>query len=647
MNLHGNGSDNMPSTDADGVQNVENSVASESLGRVDPQYGGGAGENDDDDDVVAMEGYTPLNFNINEFVMVHDGSDDNSDDGGNFAIFNEEMDGEPFTSGYYRMMGAAPRRVNGVKDGLFGYAISHNHDDNDDSSHTTSDSGIENPENKLDGINSVQSWEVPDDFHLLAESALRGLEIEHTSTLGMSTDMDRDEKSSEHCALTSQLTQPIAGFPSGHGFCDGAETQTVDDYLLSHTSDSPIESATQPSTASSSSSVATAVIPTKESQSFKTKPIDISAIQKAMQSIRLKSPQLATTLDAGALSSLSTTATDVATEAALASIIDFSSRVMEESRNKQLQIHPIIPVVPLAAFRRVTPKAQAASANLTRSATLSEAVLRLWPLICFRRKIRATGIGILSQGQTTRSSKTLIIHIVGADGVECSSEALVHNLVGPFARWLNAALHSGILGECYGTGMAAQSQLIEINALIIEFSGPNLPGDMIGNVLDLLPPPSITPSSGLTSAKATFHQREYHEVSSCADVPLVDLAIAYNAGIWGYDSWKPTIECMIRGNNVDSLAHDRKSLIGNTIFVITAYTLEESEDDAAVITDLVETIALNRLMKLQENSNAIARLLWGPEPNPFSSRLERYTASAPPGRKYFENGAWQAWLLGV
>jgi hypothetical protein len=645
MNLHGNNGDNT-STDADGGRNVENSVESETLGGVDPRYGGGGGGSGEHGDVVdAMEGYTPLNFNMNEFVMVHDGSDDDSYDGVSLAILNEEMDGESFPSGYYHMMGAAPRRVNGVKDSFFGYAISHNNDDDDDdSSHTdTSDSGIENPEYNSDGINSMQSLEVPDDFHLLAESALRGLEIEHSSALGMSTDMDRDEKSSENFALTSPLTQSTVGFPSGHGFCDGAEIQTVDDLLSdTDTSDSPIESAIQPSTVAAISAVATAIIPTKESQSFKTKPMDISAIHKAMQSIRLKSPQLATALDAGALSSLSTTAAGVATDATLASIIDFSSRVMEESRHKQLQIHPIIPMVPLAAFRRVTPKAQAASANLTRSATLSEAVLRLWPLICFRRKNRATEIGILSQRQTTCSSKTLTIHIVGADGAECSSEALVHKSVGPFVRWLNAAIHSGILGECYRTRMTAQPQLIEIDAVLIEFSGPNLPGDMIGNVMDLLPPPSITPSSGLISAKATFHQREYHEVSSCADVSLADLAIAYNAGIWGYDSWKPTIEWMTRGINVDSPAHNK--LLGNTIFVITAYTLEESEDDAAVITDLVETIALSRS---QENSHAIARQLWTPEPNPFSSRLERYTASAPPGRKYFENGAWQAWLLGV
>lgn len=634
MNFHDNDVPRID-TDVDGGQNEEfhssfyteerevGYDAQNGVGGFD--FGGGESTTSPLHD-VAMEGYTPLNFNMNEFVMLQDGSDDLSDDGGNIAIVHEEMDGELFSSGYYHVMGAAPRRMNGVKDSVSGYAVPHLDDDHDDDSSQTdiSDSGVENPEYNL------ESSLVPDDFHLLAENVLRGLEVEHSSTLEMATNtMVRNETFSISCTQMN----------SGHEFCEGAEMiQTADD-LLSNTSESAIHTSTAAAVAA-----ATEIMPTKESKLSRAKPVDVNAIQKAMQSIRLKSPKLASTLDAGALSSFSTTAADVAIDAALA-----SSRIMEQSHDARFQTHPIIPAVPLAAFRRVTLKAQAASANLTRSATLSDAVLRLWPLICFRRKMIGTGIGVLSQQETSSPSKTLTIHIVGVDGVECSSESSVHKSVSPFVRWLNAALYSGILREYNGTGMAAQSQVTEIEALLIEFFGPNLPRDMVGNILDLLPP-SLTPSSRLTSAKATFHQREYHEGSicaDCADTQLADLAIAFNAGIWGYDSWKPTIERMIRGSNVDSPC-DKKSMRGSTIFVITAYTLEESEDDASVILDLVETIALNRSMKLQENNaQAIARQLWAPEPNPFSSRIERYTASAPPGRKYFENGAWQAWLLGV
>jgi hypothetical protein len=45
--------------------------------------------------------------------------------------------------------------------------------------------------------------------------------------------------------------------------------------------------------------------------------------------------------------------------------------------------HGIVTAGPLATFRRSTPKAQAASANLMRRAALSETVLQLWSLIFF------------------------------------------------------------------------------------------------------------------------------------------------------------------------------------------------------------------------------------------------------------------------
>ena len=240
------------------------------------------------------------------------------------------------------------------------------------------------------------------------------------------------------------------------------------------------------------------------------------------------------------------------------------------------------------------------------------------------------------QQRATRDySKTLILHILGADGVECSSADSVRKAVGPFVRWMDAALHSGALGESKVNGVATQPQLIEIDSLLIEFSGPNVPSALVGDVLDLLSH-SNAPSVRLTSAKAIFQHREYHEVRSCDDdAPSADIAVAFNAGIWGYDSWKPTIASMSSPDN------DTCSGIGKTLFVITAYTIEECEDDADVVANVVEEIQSSH----NNHAGSIARQLWI-ETNPFSSRCERITASAPPGRKYFENGAWQAWLLG-
>ena len=97
-------------------------------------------------------------------------------------------------------------------------------------------------------------------------------------------------------------------------------------------------------------------------------------------------------------------------------------------------------------------------------------------------------------------------------------------------------------------GMPAHFQSTDINALLIEFSGPNIPITLIGKALNLLTRSNSPPTSGLVSAKAIFRQQEYHEAPSSKyggeDAPSADISIAFNAGIWGYDSWNPTVAYM-------------------------------------------------------------------------------------------------------
>jgi len=113
--------------------------------------------------------------------------------------------------------------------------------------------------------------------------------------------------------------------------------------------------------------------------------------------------------------------------------------------------------------------------------------------------------------------------------------------------------------------------------------------------------------------------------------PKADLAIAFNAGVWGYREWKTTIEYMVQQKQ-------------SVPFVFTAYTLEEAEDDYDVIQQAVAEAA-----STDDNNNdrisACSCCSWEPEANPFSSREDRYTATAVPGRQYRENAAWQGWLL--
>ena len=74
------------------------------------------------------------------------------------------------------------------------------------------------------------------------------------------------------------------------------------------------------------------------------------------------------------------------------------------------------------------------------------------------------------------------------------------------------------------------------------------------------------PDCGLTLG-VCFRRGLYHQDRQPG--PPADLCIAFHAGVWGYDSWIPTIEaaCLER----------------NTPFVITSYTQNESEGDEEAI----------------------------------------------------------------
>ena len=304
------------------------------------------------------------------------------------------------------------------------------------------------------------------------------------------------------------------------------------------------------------------------SQAKELPPIDNQAVRKAMENMRLKSPNLANTLDAGAEQRL-----DAKYRLSLA-----PSLVPD--------VHGIIPPAPLKAFRKMTAKAVAASANLSRSATISEAIVRCLPHL------------LLPNQDKKQKESNLVIHIIGSDHVECQSEETVRAAVGPLVRWIESACSSNV------------------SSIEIELSGPNVPvaAERRG-VTDL----SSTSNGGLQSATARCVNCVYHDYLQSKECKTPDLAIAYDAGIWGYDEWRPTLEAMC---NHDSAIP----------FVITGYTVQEVEDDAEVVTEIA--------------ANGKACCLWSPEINPFGSRKKRETSSAARGREYRENGAWQAWRLG-
>lgn len=301
-------------------------------------------------------------------------------------------------------------------------------------------------------------------------------------------------------------------------------------------------------------------------------------IQQAVRSIRQLAPHLAHKMDAG----------------------------WEETQRNTCLVaqHPIIPLRPLAAFSELlaTTKALNATQNLSRSATLAEIIVRA-PTI-FQRQ----------------DSNKITIHLVGADGVECENISTIQVLFCPFVRWLDAFLKRTQLS----------SLLLKTEQVQIVLIGPNIPMTATTAPIDLLPLVRKS-DSHLKAASASCVTGLYHEyLAGQLESPPshADLVVAFNAGIWGYNDWNPTIEILAT-----------KSTATPVTFVVTAYTLEESLDDADAIEQIVLSLSLG-------DDNSKKNLLWKPQINPFRSRIPRKTATAKEGRIYYENCAWHAWKFG-
>ena len=255
--------------------------------------------------------------------------------------------------------------------------------------------------------------------------------------------------------------------------------------------------------------------------------------------------------------------------------------------------HDLIPMTPYKAFRRSTDKAKQATASLSRSATLAEALLR-----------------IKEEGLLPKDVPTLVVDIVGVDHVECKSSNRIQSTFRPFIRWI-------------GAWKGCRYQRVQLRLIGRDLTE----GSITQGSIDLLTPHT---STLLQSAFATCHSGVYHELFAGTSQPqaagstatftsTAHFAIAFNAGVWGYKEWEATF---------GYLSERSESSIP---FIITAYTLEECEEDWEVVKATVE-------MK------GSAKVLWEAQPNPFASKIIRETKSST--REYRENAAWQAWLLG-
>lgn len=261
----------------------------------------------------------------------------------------------------------------------------------------------------------------------------------------------------------------------------------------------------------------------------------------------------------------------------------------QERQQSLPETHDLIPATPYKAFRKNTDKAKQATASLSRSATIAEALIRLKEAGLFPPK----------------STKELVIDVVGVDHVECDSIQRIQSTFRPIIRWI---------------GAWKQHHFTRVHLRLV---GRDLTSTAkLGDSVDLLTPQVPTV---LGRAYSTCHSGVYHEWledlgKQNAEVVNPHLMIAFNAGIWGYVEWTPTILYL------------SKQQISPIPTVITAYTLEECQEDFEVI----ETALKDDMGQ--------SKTLWMAERNPFGSKVIRETQSS--SNEYRENSGWQGWLLG-
>jgi hypothetical protein len=189
--------------------------------------------------------------------------------------------------------------------------------------------------------------------------------------------------------------------------------------------------------------------------------------------------------------------------------------------------------------------------------------------------------------------------------VECESAERIQTTFRPIVRWI---------------GSWKKRNNCEYSEVLLRLIGRDLRIATIGAAeqpVNLLTPQTPTK---LKTALATCHSGVYHEWLQKYSRKSPDLIIAFNAGIWGYQEWQPTIDYL---NHRDTA----------TPMVITAYTLEECQEDWEVIQQTVTG-----------GSSTGAKILWEPKMNPFGSKVIRETKSS--SNEYRENASWQAWSLG-
>jgi len=202
----------------------------------------------------------------------------------------------------------------------------------------------------------------------------------------------------------------------------------------------------------------------------------------------------------------------------------------------------------------------------------------------------------------------LAVHMLGVDENELVSESLIES-------WRELLHEMAIMGY-------EKSHLV--------FVGPNIPSMLDGHEEE---EKELEFDGKNLAVRVTVDARRYHDYAREAYVvtapvmqpPKPTFCILFNAGLWGYESWQPTLRLFLCPGG---------KLVG-TVLVVTSYTFEESEDDYDTMAALLASI------EQQSQTRVSLEWAWDCEMNPCAGpEVPRKTQ--PDGRKYIDSQCWQA-----
>jgi hypothetical protein len=241
---------------------------------------------------------------------------------------------------------------------------------------------------------------------------------------------------------------------------------------------------------------------------------------------------------------------------------------------------------------------------------------------------RAAATATAPTSATTVPFPQLTLHYVGAEEMEVGHDLTRDAVVARYAGLLDGVAASGC------------------TAVHLRFFGPNLLSAARADAPHAL---EFVHSSMAGGPELRVHVDRhcclYHEywattlLTAGADTMAPDVVIMLNAGVWGYQSWLPTLDTFAQvsraqpssGSSSTSSSSSGTHSSAGTLVVATAYTLEEAEDDEDTI----------RGHYGRPGSGVTAVWLWEAEVNPHRSTHLLERASNVPGRRYYSNHAWQ------